>query len=154
MEAQKHFGVLTDGELVARGIEMRRHDTPRFIMEFQRNLILALLSGKNGKQVRTEGYAKARALIFEAIRRILEGDIPVRDLVVSKVLRRPLSSYGRAAVHVSAVIRLAERGKMVQAGEVVDFIHIDSKRHNPLCRVAPVETYDGKDYDRRSTGSS
>ena len=41
MEAQKHyFGVLTDGELVARGIEMRHHDTPRFIMEFQRNLIL------------------------------------------------------------------------------------------------------------------
>jgi DNA polymerase elongation subunit (family B) len=40
MEAQKHyFGVLTSGEIVARGIEMRRHDTPRFIMEFQRNLI-------------------------------------------------------------------------------------------------------------------
>jgi len=29
MEAQKHyFGVLYDGELVARGIKLRRHDTP------------------------------------------------------------------------------------------------------------------------------
>lgn len=56
MEAQKHyFGVLTDGEIVARGIEMRRHDTPRFIMEFQRDLILALLNGEDCEQVRTEG---------------------------------------------------------------------------------------------------
>ena len=149
MEAQKHyFGVLTNGELVARGIEMRRHDTPRFIMEFQRDLILALLSGENYEEVRMEGYAKARELIIESIRRIMEGEVSVKDLAVSKVLRRPLSTYARAIAHVSAAIRLAEKGKTVKEGEIVEFIHVDSKNYNPLCRVAPIETYDKKGYDK------
>jgi DNA polymerase elongation subunit (family B) len=148
MEAQKHyFGVLTDGELVARGIEMRRHDTPRFIMEFQRGLILALFSGESCEHVRTEGYAKARELISESIRKIIDGDVPARDLAVSKVLRRPLQTYARAIAHVSAAIRLAEKGKVVKEGEVIDFIHVDAKNNNPLCRVAPVEMYDGRGYD-------
>jgi DNA polymerase elongation subunit (family B) len=107
MEAQKHyFGVLTDGELVARGIELRRHDTPRFIMEFQRSLILALFSGESCEQVRIEGYAKARELISESIRRIMEGEVSARDLAASKVLRRPLPTYTRAIAHVSAAIRV------------------------------------------------
>ena len=59
--------VLTNGELVARGIKMRRHDTPRFIIEFQRNLILTLFDGENCEEVRTEGYAKARELIIKSI---------------------------------------------------------------------------------------
>jgi DNA polymerase elongation subunit (family B) len=132
MEAQKHyFGVLTNGELVARGIEMRRHDTPRFIMEFQSDLILALFSGESCEEVRTEGYAKARELISESIRRIMDGDVPARDLAVSKVLRRPIQTYARAIAHVSAAIRLAERGKTVKEGEVIDFVHVDAKNHNP-----------------------
>ena len=31
------------------------------------------------------------------MRRVMEGDVPVGDLAVSKVLWRPLSSYDRAA---------------------------------------------------------
>ncbi len=37
LEALKHyFGITYDGELITRGIETRRHDTPEFIKEFQR----------------------------------------------------------------------------------------------------------------------
>ncbi|MEM0053450.1 MAG: hypothetical protein QXL89_04635 [Nitrososphaeria archaeon] len=35
MEAQKHcYGITYDGEIVARGIELRRHDTPNLIKDF------------------------------------------------------------------------------------------------------------------------
>jgi len=149
MEAQKHyFGVLTNGELVARGIEMRRHDTPPFIMEFQGKLILALLDHDSHEQVRAEGYGRARELVFESIRKIMDDEIPLRGLVVSKILRRPLSTYARAIPHVSAAIRLAERGKTVKEGEMVEFIYVNAKHHNPLCRIAPIEAYDGKGYDK------
>ena len=37
LEALKHyFGITFDGELVTRGIERRRHDTPNFIKDFQK----------------------------------------------------------------------------------------------------------------------
>jgi hypothetical protein len=40
MEALKHyFGITQDNELIARGIEIRRHDTPSFIKEFQTELL-------------------------------------------------------------------------------------------------------------------
>src|SRR5438552_15130635 len=36
MEAQnRYYGILYDGEIVCRGIEIRRHDTPPFIKAFQ-----------------------------------------------------------------------------------------------------------------------
>jgi hypothetical protein len=38
--------------------------------------------------VRTEGYARARELIIEAIRRIMDGEVSAKDLAISKVLRR------------------------------------------------------------------
>src|SRR5205809_838117 len=40
MEAQnRYYGVLHNGEIVRRGIEIRRHDTPPFIKAFQVKLI-------------------------------------------------------------------------------------------------------------------
>jgi len=40
MEALKHyFGITQDNELIARGIEVRRHDIPNFIKEFQTELL-------------------------------------------------------------------------------------------------------------------
>ena len=41
LEALKHyFGITYDGELVTRGIETRRHDTPKFIKDFQKRITL------------------------------------------------------------------------------------------------------------------
>jgi DNA polymerase elongation subunit (family B) len=40
MEALKHyFGMNQSGEIIARGIEIRRHDAPNFIKEFQTELL-------------------------------------------------------------------------------------------------------------------
>ena len=40
MEAKKHyFGLTYDNQLVTRGIDTRRHDTPTFIKEFQTTLL-------------------------------------------------------------------------------------------------------------------
>ena len=43
LEALKHyFGITHEGELVTRGIEIRRYDTPHFIKEFQSELLYTL----------------------------------------------------------------------------------------------------------------
>src|SRR4029079_18807885 len=43
LEALKHyFGITYDGELITRGMETRRHDTPKFIKDFQRELLFIL----------------------------------------------------------------------------------------------------------------
>jgi DNA polymerase elongation subunit (family B) len=52
IEALKHyFGVTQDNELIARGIEIRRHDIPNFIKEFQTVLLYTLFDCKDSAEV-------------------------------------------------------------------------------------------------------
>jgi DNA polymerase elongation subunit (family B) len=48
MEALKHyFGITQGNEMIARGIEIRRHDAPNFIKEFQTELLYTLFDCKD-----------------------------------------------------------------------------------------------------------
>ena len=37
MKLKRYYGLLTNGEVLARGIELRRHDTPQFVKNFRRS---------------------------------------------------------------------------------------------------------------------
>lgn len=145
MEAQKHyFGMLYDGEIIARGIEIRRHDTPKFIKDFQVRLIQTLFNCKNAEEVYTIGYEKALRLVAETIDKLMVGEVPIEELIVSKILQKPLARYKSVFPHVSAAIQLASRGRKVKEGESVDFIFVDANHHNPLCRVIAYELAESK----------
>jgi DNA polymerase elongation subunit (family B) len=148
MEAQKHyFGILMDGELVMRGIETRRHDTPLFLKDFQENLIRKLFSPDIVEEVPSTGYREAVKYIHETIRKIEKRQVLVEQLAVSKTLRRPLATYSRLFPHISAAINLAHHGKVLQIGEDVDFVYVNARHHNPLRRVVPIDVYHGDIYD-------
>jgi DNA polymerase elongation subunit (family B) len=153
MEAQKHyFGILQNGELVMRGIETRRHDTPLFLKDFQENLIRKLFSPDIVEEVSSTGYREAVGYVHETIRKVEEGQIPVKQLVVSKTLRRPLATYSRLFPHISAAINLTHHGKVLQGGEDVNFVYVNARHHNPLRRVVPIDVYHGDIYDSQKYG--
>jgi DNA polymerase elongation subunit (family B) len=57
MEALKHyFGITLAGELIARGIEIRRNDAPNFIKQFQTKLLYMLFDCKDSVEVMSKGY--------------------------------------------------------------------------------------------------
>src|SRR2546422_9753222 len=64
IEALKHyFGITVDGEIITRGIETRRHDTPNFIKQFQYDLLQTLFSDrKDSNEVTIKGYEDALLL--------------------------------------------------------------------------------------------
>jgi DNA polymerase elongation subunit (family B) len=59
-----------------------------------------------------------------------------KDLVISKLLRQDIQKYRSLYPHVSAAI---QSRKYPLKGETIQYIYIDSKYNNPLCRVTPVE---------------
>jgi DNA polymerase elongation subunit (family B) len=60
MEALKHyFGITQGNELIARGIEIRRHDVPNFIKEFQTELLYTLSDCKDSADLVSKGYERA-----------------------------------------------------------------------------------------------
>ena len=65
MEARKHyFGFTYDNQLITRGIDTRRHDSPTFIKEFQRTLLSKLFDCKRSEEVLTTGYQNALLYIY------------------------------------------------------------------------------------------
>jgi len=139
MEALKHyFGITHAGELIARGIEIRRHDAPNFIKEFQSELLQTLFDCNDSTQVYSKAYDNALLLVTRTIDKVMTGEIEVQDLVVSKLLRQDIDKYRSLFPHFSAAIRLREAGKSLVRGENIQYIHADAQHKNPLCRVTPI----------------
>jgi len=69
IEVLKHyFGITFDNELVARGIEIRRHVVPAFIKRFQTQLVYTFFDCKDSSEVLTKGYEDALLLVTQSYR--------------------------------------------------------------------------------------
>ena len=76
LEALKHyFGITYDGELVMRGIETRRHDTPNFIKEFQTELLYTLFDCQNTVEIYNKTLEEALLCITKTIDKIMTREI-------------------------------------------------------------------------------
>jgi DNA polymerase elongation subunit (family B) len=85
---KQYYGITHEGELVVRGIESRRHDTPKLIKQFQIELLYTLFNCKDTEEVVNKGYENALLLVTKAIDKIMIGgdDITQDDLVISLIL--------------------------------------------------------------------
>ena len=150
MEALKHyFGITHTNKLIARGIEIRRHDAPNFIKEFQTELLYTLFNCKDSAEVLSIGYENALLLVTSTIDKIMTGEIQIKDLVVSKMLRQDLIRYRSLFPHVSSALQLTEAGKSMVRGDIIQYIYTDAAHKNPLRRVVPVDLISEEhDYDK------
>lgn len=116
-------------------------------MHFQDKLIQELFNAETVKEVCEVGYRNAVNYVLDTIDKLMNWEVPIRELVVSKILRKPLSEYTRMFPHVSAAVNLASHGKSVKEGEAIDFLFVNAGHHNPLRRVVPIEIFDSEYYD-------
>ncbi|MFZ0513134.1 MAG: DNA polymerase domain-containing protein, partial [Candidatus Nitrosopolaris sp.] len=147
IEALKHyFGITQTNELIARGIEIRRHDVPNFIKEFQTELLYTLFDCKDLTEVKSKGYDNALLLVTKTIDKIMTGEILINDLVVSKILRQDLQKYRNLFPHVSAALQLSEAGAPVIRGDTVQYVYTKADHTNPLCRVRAFDLVDEEEH--------
>ena len=101
MEAKKHyFGFTYCKQLITRGIDTRRHDSPAFIKEFQRTLLSKLFDCQSSEEVLTTGYQNALECITQNIDKLMNGEVQITDLVISKLLRQNIEKYRSLSPHV------------------------------------------------------
>jgi DNA polymerase elongation subunit (family B) len=121
-----------------RGIEARRHDAPNFIKDFQSELLYTLFVCKDSAEIVSRGYENALLLVTRTIDKVMTGELELKDLVVSKILRQDLHKYRSLFPHVSAALRLTEAASLTR-GDTIQYIYTDATHSNPLRRVTPVE---------------
>jgi DNA polymerase elongation subunit (family B) len=152
---KQYYGVTHEGQLVVRGIEIRRHDTPKFIKEFQTKLLSVLFDCKDTSEIMNKGYENALLQVTKAIDKIMLGgkDITQEDLVVSKLLGQNITKYKSLFPHVSAAIQLSDKYKHPSKGDTIRYIYTNSQHKNPLRRVVSIDSSISKkkeklDYDK------
>ncbi len=149
--ASRYFGKLTNGEFHYRGIPLRRHDCPPFLKDFQLKLMEILFNADSANEVEEKQLKKAWKYVDETCDKVLEGNFEPEELVVSKVLRKPLREYTNKAAHVTAAEQMVQKGKRLETGDLIDFVYVNSEHSNPSRRVVPaVFLQDGhRYYDRK-----
>jgi DNA polymerase elongation subunit (family B) len=106
-EARKHYyGLTNDNRLITHGIDTRRHDSPTFIKQFQTSLLLTLFDCNNSEEVLKTGYETAVLYVTQSIDMIMNGEVQITDLIISKLLRQNIEKYRSLFLHVAAAIRL------------------------------------------------
>lgn len=149
---KRYFGITYDGEVEARGIELRREDMPEFVRDFQRRLIITLMNRRSEEDVISNGLREAKELLEKSLKEIMEGRVDVDSLFVLKRLRKPPEEYKNRVAHLSAALQLLGAGKEVFVGDGIRFLMTDVNNKNPVCRVRAeansVHTYDRSVYCR------
>jgi DNA polymerase elongation subunit (family B) len=149
MEARKHYyGLTYDNQLITRGIDTRRHDSPTFLKEFQRTLLSKLFDHNSSEEVLTNGYQNALLYITHSIDKIMNGEIQITDLVISKLLRQNIEKYRSLFPHVAAAIRLNISGVIANRGDNIQYVYTDSNHSDPLQRIVPAKLISSENYDR------
>ena len=149
MEARKHyFGHTCDNQLITRGIDTRRHDSPVFIKEFQRALLSKLFYCQSSEEVLTIGYENAVMYIAQSIDKLMNGEVQITDLVISKLLRQNIEKYRSLFPHVAAAIRLNISGVITKRGDAIQYVYTDSNHADPLQRITPARLICSENYDK------
>ncbi len=140
--AKKKYALIDyKGNLKIVGFEYVRRDWAIIAKETQKAVIEAVL--KDGDT------AKAIAVAKETIRRLKEGKVPKRELVIMKQLKRNPSKYDSPGPQVAAAEKAMKRGKDIDVGSIITFVITKGKSNTKkISDKAELEEYVKEgDYD-------
>jgi DNA polymerase elongation subunit (family B) len=111
-------------------------------------LLSKLFDCHSSEEVLAVGYQNAISYINQSIDKLMNGEVQITDLVISKLLIQNIVKYRSLFPHVSAAIRLNVSGVIANRGDIIQYVHTDSKHTDPLYRITPAKLISSQNYDR------
>lgn len=145
----RYYGLVYDGEIVCRGIELRRRNTPKYIADFQLKAIDALLNQASKKDVESKGVTAVHELVRKARGELKQKKVSIDLLEAKTILRKKPSKYKSRLPHVTAAEAMDINGRQIEQGSVISYVYLDSKHSNPFRRISPAgyqSNYDSQKY--------
>ena len=121
--ANRYFGAFEDGTLKVRGIEARRHDTPRFIRETQLGMLDILAEGHDVAGFR-ETVPDAIRYVRRRLHTLRAGQVPLQDLVVTHRLARAPDEFVVRTAAARVAQQLTQAGVQLSPGESLRFVYV------------------------------
>jgi DNA polymerase elongation subunit (family B) len=130
----RYYGAMENGKIKVRGIEVRRRDTPRFIYKAQMEMIKVLASANDSKEFR-EKIPEALTVVREYRTKLLNGELPIWDLIITKHMSKDPKKYKQHVSQVIAAEQLIKEGAEVHAGNNIRFLFTDAENERYERRV-------------------
>lgn len=138
--AKKKYALLSEsGRIKIRGFELVRRDWSNIARETQRRILESVL-GKGGKE-------DAVRIIKETIKKLRDGDVDIKDLVIHTQLRKRIESYDAKSPELSAAKKAIEKGVRKRdelEGSTIDYVI--TKNGSSISEKAELEEI-AKSYD-------
>ena len=127
----RYYGVMENGKLKVRGIEVRRRDTPKFIFDAQTDIINAFSTANNTKELHQK-IPEAIKVVRAYREKLLNEEVPIWDLVITKHLSKKPERYRQNVSQVIAARQIIKDGGEVHAGGNVKFVFTsaENKRYD------------------------
>ena len=132
----RYYGVMENGKIKVRGIEVRRRDTPKFVFDTQTDIIKVLSTARNVEELYKK-IPEALNVVKVYREKLLNNEVPIWDLVIRKHLSKKPESYRQDVSQVIAARQLIKESDEVHAGGSVQFVFTsaDNKRHDRRVRA-------------------
>ncbi len=126
----RYYGVMENGKLKVRGLEVRRRDSPRFIYNAQMEMIDVLSEADNSEEF-VQKIPEALKVVKTCRQKLIDGEVPIGDLIVTKHLSKDPKSYKQHVSQAIAAEQLIKEGVKIHAGKNVAFLftHSENKKY-------------------------
>lgn len=138
----RYYGLMKNGKLKVRGIDMRRSDTPRVIRSLQEAMLNVLAEAKGA----SEFYMKIPETIEvlrEYMRKVLEHECAPVDMVFRTHVSHGCDDYRQFNDRVAALRQYRQEGIEIEPGQSVRYIITDHRSKSYQKRVKIPELADG-----------
>ena len=134
----RYFGVMENGNVKVRGLEIRRSDTPGFIFDAQTEMINALKPANNSAEL-YQRIPEALKVVKNCRQQLLNGEVPLSDLIVTKHMSKQPKNYRQQVSQVIAAQQLSKQGVEVHAGNNVRFLFTNAEHKRYERRVRALQ---------------
>jgi DNA polymerase-2 len=117
----RFVGAFAGGEIKARGIAMRRSDTPPFVASLQRAL-LAEMTEAEGLEALRAMLPRLREIVESAVTELREGRVPPEALSVARRLSKAPERYVASTAAAEVTRELCGRGVTLRPGSKIRYL--------------------------------
>ena len=145
--ANRYFGAKLDGTLKLRGIETRRHDTPKFLKQCQNDILNLFAKCKTIFELK-ESISEAKKIQNWYDQHLFTHKLTPEDLAFTNRITRGTGHHKNHTIQADALNQLKWEGRTVEPGQKIHYVISDYSRKISH-RVEPIEfakKYDAKKY--------
>src|SRR5213594_581733 len=134
----RYYGIFQDRTLKVRGIDVRRHDTPKIVEKCQTEMLAVLKEADNSREFQAL-IPHVLNILREYASKLRSGAVPIDELIVTKNLSKMPNEYTHRVPQAIAAQCLINEGGTVHAGQQVSYVLTIDTSTTPESQALPPE---------------